>query len=371
MHRTRALILALAACLGLTGIAAAQGPLGPDVISTPNLTNPQRRQIEEYVARYRDDLISADPLACQQARKRLSEPLTKSAVSLAFRRAYADSVLPIVGQGARSNNEQIAANALLLAGRVATTESLGMLEQAFDDKRVPVRYAGVAGATLVFAQINDNAPAIPQGDVTGLVTRLAGLIRQEPNPLVLDAAVRSLVAAGNQTRFSGVQSAALTQLGAALAERIRTIRQAPDPQTLESLLRASDTMRAVLIKDIANTQSDVATQAALFSGHVLAFIAERLSAGDFRVGEGGADPADETERARSAAIQLLDLSETTIKLVNDDYKGGQPLTPWDLAAALEAGDANRVTETIDQQITGPRGVLVRPPFGFPANTFDR
>lgn len=368
MLTTRIPILAIA-LLSLLGpgvpAASAQAPIPSDIITAATLTAPQRDTIARYAKQYQEDLLSDDPVTAQRARKRLAEPLTKTAVSGTFRREYASHLLDSIRAGSNSKNEHVAVNSLLLAGYVATTESLDVIEQKLTAESVPVRYAAVAGATLLFVQINDNAPTIFEDRVSNLTKRLADVVRKDQNTSVLDAGVRSLVAAARQKQYPKVGATALAELPHALRDRLRDLKTTPDLQTLAALIRATDTIRTVLIQDVDNAQTAVANDAAELAGHVLAFIGDRIEAGDFK----GDSP--EAEQARNAASQIVALAENTIVLVNDDYKGGASIAKWNLSTAISNGEIDTVPGRIRQDVIGPSGVLTEPPFPTQDGRFDR
>lgn len=353
--------------LALGGVASAQTSIGPTITQSPTLTNSQLNQVTSFVRDNQDDLLSEDPVTCQRARKRLSGPLEGSNISLDFRRKYSDQLMGTIGIASQSANEHIAVNSLLLAGRLATPDSVGVLERALDDSRVPVRYAGLAGITLTMAQIDNSQPAIFEDGVNDLVKRVAALVQDEESSIVFDGGVRALVAASTQRQIVAVRDQALTSIFESLRFRFRDHQGKIDTQTLAGSMRAINALRAVLIADTSNSNSRVATNAAELSGHLLALLSERIEAGDFDV-----DPNDPAAvRMRDLVAQALQLCEATIGLVNVDYKRGQPLAGQDLAGKLGNGDPAGVVDAIEQGFIGRSGVLIRPPFDFAPGTFDR
>jgi len=360
-------ILALLTVLALSGAAWAQGGLGQDIVTASPLSPAQRARVDEYVKGFLPDLISDDPAACQRARQRLTEPLEDRNISLDFRRQYSQMLMGSVQVGARSPNDQIAVNSLLLAGRLATTEAVEVLERALSDERVPVRYAGVAGLTIVVAQIQASAPAVFDQRMQEVVTRVGRVVREDSSPIVMDAGVRMLVAAATQDRFPSVRASALNEVADAVLDRLRSEGGNPGLQIYIGALRAGDALRSVLIADVSNRETIVAGNSVELSGHVLAFLAERIEAGSFD----GWETDVEIARRRNAAIQMLQLSEATINLVNTDYHAGQQLPSWGLSDTFESGDAEAAARTIREDVVGPDGALTAPPFSFPDDTFIR
>ena len=252
--------------LALGGVASAQTSIGPAVTQSPTLSNAQLNQVTTFVRDNQDDLLSEDPVACQRARKRLSAPLEGGNISLDFRRKYSDQLMGTINIASRSDNEHISVNAILLAGRLATPEAANVLERALDDPRVPVRYAGTAGLTLMMAQIDSSQPAIFDDAVVDLVERIATLVEVEKSSIVFDGGVRALVAAATQRQISPVQREALLAVFQSLRTRLKNHQGEIDTQTLAGSMRGLNALRAVLIADINNANTTVANNAAELSG---------------------------------------------------------------------------------------------------------
>lgn len=352
--------------LALGGVAWAQSTIGPAITQSQTLTNTQLTQVTNFIRDNQDDLLSDDPTLCQRARKRLSDPLESANISLDFRRKYSDQLMGTVGIASQSQNEHIAVNALLLAGHLATPQSVEVLVRALDDQRVPVRYAGLAGLTLTMAQIDRSQPAIHEDLAVELVERVATLVENEESSIVFDGGVRTLVAAATQRQIDAVRRQAQTSIFSSLRYRLKSHQGVVDTQTLTGAIRGIDALQSLLIEDTGNIRNDVATSAAELSGHLLALLGERIGAGDV-----DDDQTLEMARVRNLVIQGLQLCEATINLVNADYRNGQPLAGQDLGGTFGNGDNAGTVEAINQGYIGPNGVLIRPPFSFAAGTFDR
>lgn len=368
MRTRRPSILAMALTLLVAGVAPAQAQSLPnETVTSPTLTNPQKDAIRDFVRANQDALLSEDDLECQTARKRLSEPLGRNAVSLAFRREYSGLLMPTIQAGTKSADDHVAVNCLLLAGRLATPEAADHIERALADPRVPVRYASVNSVTLLLDQVNVNSPAIPEARVIDMMRRLGDVIRDDSNELVFDAGVRALIAGMTQSALPDVRPVAVSQLATNVAQRIRQSRAKSERQTLVALHRAADAFRSYLINDVNNTDTAAARNAAELSGHVLAFVAERIDAGDFN-----ANPEPEVDQARTAVGQILGNCEATIFLVNDGYLKGGRIPAWELATKFEADDEN-LPRFIEESIIGPTGKLTEAPFSqwFDDGTFER
>jgi len=264
--------------------ALAQVASVPDAVitSTSSLTQPQIAQIEEVVRAGVADLTNDDPELVGAARTRLLAPLEKAGIGVPFRLAYSNLLCPQLERLATGGDELTAMNALRLLGELATDRSTNSVEPALDHAGSDVRYTAVYSVGRTFEAVASESPAVAPSRVRALIDRLAERIRNEPEPWILDVAVRAMITAGliDKDNFEDVRAHAYQQLAAAAADRVRTLPlEESGTDRLIFMLRASVAIRDA-INDARSLSTDAARSGAAFGGDVLTFAAARVQRGE-------------------------------------------------------------------------------------------
>ncbi len=356
------LSICVPAALPSWGGAFAQSVTIPDsvIVSSSPLGPNEQDLIVRFVRENVADLTGDDPEAAGLARNRLLAPLEKDAIGVPFRLAYSNALCLQVEPLAGDERELVSINALRLLGEVATDRATNSLEPALDHIGTGVRYTAVYSIGRTFDAVATESPAVAPARVRALIDRLAELIRNEPEPWILDRAVRTMISAGaiDRENFDGVRGHAFAQLAAAVSDRVRSLPlEEGGAERLYFLLRAS-----VAIRDAFNDTSrvlpvDAASAGAALGGDALTFAAARIQRGDVA----------EDERAL-----LNSLAKTS--QANVFFSAGAiaptapPLpTPEPLPDLTEQRNddlfVRRAVAEIDR--------LYSSPFSFPARRFDR
>lgn len=331
LRRLPAVCFLAVGLLGPVPFAAAQVGLPPEVISAEAIGGGHAEQINRHVTNWLPRLSSDDREEARRARDQILAPLRQRGVSVAFRQAYADRLLPGLREHAQDNRDRVVVNALRIAGELATPGSVQLLESKLQDSQEPVRYAAVFGIGSVFAAMRDASPAIGSDGAQRLITRVGQHMDQERSPEVFDAAIRALATAMEVSRpnYEGVRSAAFSTICKGAGERARTLGHGADAAPmLIVLVRAGQIARDTLqiIDPRLQVSEQAMTDGAILSGQLLGYIVRRLRAGGF--------PQDDSE-LRQLGGQIASLAETALVLAANQRR--VQVQPRNIAADLQRG----------------------------------
>jgi hypothetical protein len=367
MTRRRISAIAVAAGMMLAALAPAPMALGQadlpvEIVRAGTLTSEQVEQIRRFTEDAVKMLASPDPREVKRGRDRLLAPLRGRDISVRFRQEYSNQIVPGLRQLPVKENELCAVNVLRIAGELATSDSSALLEQSLADERVAVRFAAVTGMGRTFDAVNANSPAMPRDGGQRLVTRLGERIEKEPAAVVVDAAVRALMAAMNVTRSGfDVRQQAISALALSMGNRIKQAGSQPhDPALMEPALRTGIAIRDALTVNNPGLAVDAAgaRAAAEYNGHLVAYLLRRLKA-DFPQGQ---------PSLRDEPAQLLSVAETAIPLAGQRLGNARVTVPAGMVADFKKADAagdrdffRKAMEVI--------ALLQREPFNFPPGHF--
>lgn len=116
----------------------------PDGVVTGASANDEA--IRQFVDQYKGGL-SGDRVTVERSRRALLEPLSRAGMdaSGAFRIALAAQLKPILAPLVSNSRDEVAVNALRIAGECGAKDGLDLLEIGLKDQRAAVRYMAVAG----------------------------------------------------------------------------------------------------------------------------------------------------------------------------------------------------------------------------------
>ncbi len=240
---------------GVCSPALGQLALPDSIVNPPNgvLSADDRSQVTQYVEANKAGL-TGDYDAVSGARKVLLRPLHSSAVAQAFRLEYAKQLLPIVQPLTTNKSEDVAVNAVRIAGELATHDSAAVLAAAIKDARPAVRLTAAMGYERTFATARGDTPAVAivARDGSEAVKDLAMAYAAEKDPLVADAIVYALDSAikANTDALPGVRRDAVKLLSESIAAKARSTDAmafiASFARATDSLLDAVNDTRSAL-----------------------------------------------------------------------------------------------------------------------------
>lgn len=359
-RRLSAVCILLAAFFAPVPFSAAQMGLDRQIVTTERVSSAQNTEIERYVSEWMPRLGDQDPRESRRSREQLLQPLRERSVSVAFRLAYSDRLVPGLTEHAQGQDDRTIVNVLRIAGELATPASVNLLQAKLQDAQIPVRYAAASNIGVVFAVVRDHSPAMGQGAVQQLVTRLDNHIQREREAEVLDVSVRSLAMAMEITRpnYESIRPAAFASLTQRMSERAKGLgNRAESDELLRVFLRAAHVCRDALADNARPLGDQGVRQAAELNGHLLAYIVRRLQGGGFPIGD---------QDGRYVAAQVVTIAETTIIMSAAQLRA--QIQPANLSTEFlkATSEADRVFR---DRAVDLLGVLTRPPFNFGAAEF--
>lgn len=329
------------------------------ITSATPLNREQTSQISTYIAAHIADLRSDEPERISTARSRLLAPLERRGIGVPFRLAYSNALCPELEPLASAEPEIVAVNALRLLGEVATDRATNSLQTALDHPSPGIRYTGVYGLIRMYEAITAESPAVAPERCQALIGRLGEMIRNDPDPWILDACVRALIAAGaiDKPNFEALRAAAYTELASSVADRVRLLPMEEDGvDRLYFILRSTVATRDAL-SDRRSLSSGAARAVADLGGNVLAFAAARIDRGRL--------PDDE----RRLLVSLVSSSQATVFFAAGAIMPDRPTPPVPPALGdlvRERRDADFLRMSRDEIRK-----LYTDPYSFPAGRFDR
>ncbi|RMD65107.1 MAG: hypothetical protein D6824_03125 [Planctomycetota bacterium] len=337
---------------------AAQ-PLADEIVQAPQLDAQARATLTQYVRQRVTMLESGQTEAVEQARRELIEPFRRQGVraSVAFRLGVSDALAGALERLAQHESDFVAANALLVAGPLATGDGLTALQRGFDDPRPSVRYAAAAGAAALVEALARGDDALPEAQAAQAVSMLGQALAAEPDPVVVDGVVLAM------TRVVGAEDAALqfsmlTRMCQAMAGQVQRRRQALDEHAAlfeRALVRAVSSVRRPFLRLAGSIDRDFALQAAAMSGQALRFALARW--------ESGAVDSSQTQQRLDAYAKA---AETVLIIAHGELtrREERALLPAEGALSLE-----QLRRAVSHW-TGPNGVLTGPPYNMDPAEFQ-
>jgi len=336
-------------------IASAQCVIADDTVASASISEAQKQEIAKCIADTKDKL-AGDAATLKRARNSLLNPFRNRGITVSFRLEYAKQLMPVLRPLATSDKEDLAVNAVLIAGELATTDGVALVSAALKDKRVPVRMTAAFGYERTFSALRDTEPALAASQAQTALTDVKASALAEADPHVLDGLAMALDAAARvpETKFPDLRAAAVRAVATTFAAR--TSDPKADASTYPALVRAGKSIVDALNAGGANPLPQEAfKEGGGLSGDMLALALRRVLAGDM------------SDAERSELANLVAQAEKVFYFAAQKLGVAAPLQ-LKLADEIAAGkDAEFKKDVL--QIIGDPGALTASPFGFPANRF--
>ncbi len=353
--------VALAAYLAaLAPVAHAQlGRLDDAVVQAISLSAEQKGQLDTFLKTHADKLKDKDPSVVRAGRAAIIETLARPNVSADFRLQSTKILQATLADLIKDTRETNAINALVVAGDLATEESVRLAEEGFKAKGPAVRYQAAFAVTRSFEalQVSAAQPMLA-GTAADLARRLEARLAKEPDAMVTSALIHAALTAASTSRpdYTSIRQPAVDALCKGLSSRADFSGKEPiDPAILDATLAALTRLRDVL--GGANFESDTLRQVALLAGTSLANAA-KLAAGK---------KIDEDPSRRERYAQIAASGETLLGLVGQ--KMGKTVSLPGLAATLRQAKAPGDAKFVED-VGATLGTLKQPPFSLQSPAFD-
>lgn len=352
--------------------ALAQSQIDPVLITAITLDGTQQQRVREFATPLASGLRSNDQKQIQAARAAILEPMGNAGVSVQFRlemsRALYDTLRDVVLADAGNSGQASsigAINSTIVAGELATEQASVLLTDAIKSKKADLRYQAAMGIRRTFEAMQTTAPAVGAQRAQDLVREIERRIREENDPLVLDALIRAGLAAAELSdgQFREVRSRGIEVVALGASAQLKKRQAEPlDAIAADAMIRAGTGVRDALANRAAGVAVNelAAKSVAELGGHLIAHSAKVVEARKL-----ASDP-----ELRERYAQVSQLGETLVltsaQAMNNAQVPGKGLgatlrqasNPMDAKFALDA-----------REIAGPDGTLTRAPFNFPRNEF--
>lgn len=359
----------VAACVFVTAPALAQTQIDPVLVTAITLNPEQQQRVRDFAGPLADGLKSNDQKQIQAARAAILEPMGNAGVSVQFRqemtRALLDTLRQVLSDEAQGPGQASsigAINVTIISGELATEQASVLLTDAIKSKRADLRYQAAMGIRRTFEAMQTTAPAVGPQRAQDLIREIDRRIKEEADPLVLDALVRAGLAAADLTndQFRDVRSQGIEVVALGAAAQLKRRQAEPlDAASADAMIRAGTGVRDALANRApgAAVNQLAAKSVAELGGHMIAHAAKVVQAQKLN---GDAD-------LRERYAQVSQLGETLVltsaQAMDNAQVPGKGLGPTLRQATKQADakfglDARELTDS-----------LTRAPFNLPANSF--
>ncbi len=371
-HRPRAGVLTGLAMLAAAACAllaprplqaqpgAIPGRLGCETAALDTFNAEQKKRIQSFAESGLARLRDTDPAVSSGARDELLEPLGCASVSVGFRIELGRALEADLLRLSRGDDLRLAANALLIMGKVKSTSSISVLEESLKDTRPAIRLASAA-ALKVF--LSPPSAGLPDRSVEQVLESLGAALGAESAPLVAESIIAALDAARTS---EALRSRANSRLVGAVTARLRGLRGTDrEGAWAPAIIRAVNVSRSALIQQLGvNTvDREYARRAGVMSALALAYVRDRLP----KVVSTSEDQAS-TAAFFETCEAIVIAAEGQIVFAHTPATG-ESLRALDLGAAfknaISTGDAADFNRRLDGWI-GPGGLFTKPPYSVPA-----
>jgi hypothetical protein len=370
MSSVGASVVVSALLLGPVPASVAQN-LPP--VTTERLSSSQQADVREYVQSRLETLQSGDASspASSQARRELIDPMRNRDTSVAMRQAFAQAASEQLEAMVRSNDDQVAVSALLIAGNIADRASLVILETGLDDGREPVQIGAAAGAKAMLRATSGRlggAQAERQERVQQLLADTLGLTKSGH---VAQSLIGALTALPDDPAFMSVSGRLIAEAMAGQAGLRR--RGVPVHEAEQRIADGwAGAMERAIAAQLAFQRSaaiagldidrETQRQGVELAGIALSLVRDAL---DHRMANGESD--EQVEAFMAEHNRLISAAETLLILVESNFTARTDRQQV-MSGLIGRGDADGLIEAINVWV-GERGVLTGAPFSFPASTF--
>jgi len=333
-------------------------------ITTERLSSAQQTQVREFVETHLETLETADPASSEAARARreLIDPMRNRDTSVAMRQAFAQAAQERLQQMVRSEEDQRAVSALLIAGNIGDRPSVAIIEAGLNDSREVVNIGAAAGAKAMLRVIDGRlgtAQADRQRQVQQLLADALAITRSGH---VAQSLIGALTALPDDAAFMAVSNEHIAEeMTRRAASRRGVVAEEALANGWAGAMERSVAAQLTFLRAVAIAGTDVdretQRQAAQIAGIALSLVRDRLEE----------LAADEQVSFMNENARLIRASETLLVLIESNLsaRAGREQV---MGRLVTDGDADGLIDAINDW-AGPRGVLTRAPFSFDADDF--
>ncbi len=350
--------LTLAELTMQVGSPLAAGALPESVIAKSDsvFTEAEKKQIGELAGTAKG-LSETDPAAISKARGVLLAPLRGEKVGLGFRVEYAQWLVPVLRPLVADKRDEVAINAVRVAGELATRNSAELLTEAMKDPREGIRVAAAMGYRRIFSTLQGGQQTLSAQQATAVVNEIGAALGKDPSASVAESLVVALEAAVAvpETIVPDLRLTALDQISDRVGARAREPHSGPE--FIPAVLRAGRAARTVLVAVNSKAPSPATlVKVGGLAGDSVAMVRNLLSGG-----------AELSEAERGDLATLAAQAEGIYGLAHTQL-GGSPVA-LKLESLLD-GTKDEQFKAAAAKLIGPDSALTKPPFALPMARFE-
>lgn len=325
----------LAIPLAVLGLLAGFAQGAPDSIDRlakeVKLEEPQVEKITAYADYWTQQLADTSPESVQMARTRLTDPLrtvSGQPASLLFRTTYSKSLIPKLTEIINGPSRYQAINAIQVAASLGTADALTLMERHIEpaeEARPHIRLWAAIGIGRCL-----DIPTLRSDKINGSLVSLSYGAKQETDPLVLRRELETLDQAVHNKRAKNLGGEAIRDKAieleiAVVKETMKRLKEGKAPAALLAGLQPGlvlirnqyidPQLQRQELKTENNRSEKVATYIGRNVAPQLGQVYDVILVNESAI---RSDP----ELAKAAG-QLLDSSESTLKLVDSHLRGGE------------------------------------------------
>ena len=356
-------VLALALGTTLAGAQTASS-LPRSTVETISVNSGQRAEIESYVNNWSQRVNSDDAQDVKRAMEALTEPLHERGVTIAFRQAYAQLVMPIIDDMADSGSVQGQMNALRLAGDLATPRAALKIRSMFNNDDAGVQLFAISNAGRVLQSIGVHGPSMSIADANALINEINEAAADNMDNIELTRTCARALTEG--TRISSrdladVRNNAIVALSDLVGSHLRSVVGSDDPSFAQSLaLDAASALTQAMSDISAQINADAARASVRLGGDIIAVPLRQVIANSIP----DTDDRDSTIKSVQSGETLLYFARR--KAVELDGKSSVGINTTDFSTMLSEGE-DRDFRNEAASLLSPGGALKD--FGFADDQF--
>lgn len=367
-----ALVVGAAAVAGCGQVALGQaaealGDLPGEIRGAAQVGAAQQEAITKYIEDRIGGLTGPND-KIRETRAALLRQLSPGA-SVSFRLRYADALgkklKPILQQPEAAKSELAQVNVLVIAGELATGDSVELINAGRKSQMASVRFQAAYASRQVFERAGASAgagaaatidPALLRSLLDGVAKSVAG----ETDALVVDAGFAALMSAVQVESIRNDAAVALANTVNAWAKA--QAGTASDETIREGLTRTATDLRNYLSQQGKNMSGDAQKASAELGGSLIWHARRVVKAQGLELGDAGKDGRDSFAKLVSSAESLSLFAGT---LLSPSFRPAQSGLADAIRAGTSQGDATFITSADALLAT-----LTKPPFGVAATKFQ-
>ena len=351
----------------LVGIVIAAPTLArdipPEVVRNAGaIQGDQQTAIQAHVTQNVPDLRDPQTQKRKEARQKLLEPLADAEVSVSFRQAYTNVLVPELAPLVKDPSDVVAISGLIIAGKLATERAAGLVVPELQAKAASVRYVAVSAIGDTLNATGNSAAAIRADTGVDLVRALEKQLVEETDPFIVHRLVLSLrEGMSGPKQLDQVRGESLRALSAALDARLKKLAaKKADPDLFETYILAGSVIRDGLVGGNPPPK-DAVVAAGKAGGQMIAYVGRLVSAGAYP----GKAPRDLPVKLVAAGEAVVHFAQVAVQ--QQPVKLELATDTRGVSAATNAGDAKFLSDAAG--LIGPSGLLTKEPFNIPPAEF--